>query len=198
MRCEAPECTCSTAFHEAYRFASSRLAFIKANWASGSSLLLHVYGVGALCCLHRADALERQAVHGLKLHARATLCRGVQDAAASIVLPHLHCLIRTVLTDLCSAVRAARPQQLSPVRSRAHRCTNGGGSRSLTPAALYDIVPRCDATPDMPLASGRATGAHLQSAPSQRPLSNTRPPAQPELSRTVLRPACRSVGPCSI
>ena len=33
--------------------------------------------------------------------------------------------------------------------------------------------------------------------PYQRPLSNTRPPA-PELSRNVLRPACGSVGPCSI
>ena len=38
-----------------------------------------------------------------------------------------------------------------------------------------------------------------RSAPYQRPLSNTRPPpAQPELSKNVQRPACGSVGPCPI
>ena len=51
---------------------------------------------------------------------------------------------------------------------------------------------------DMPLASGRETGYQWQSAPHQRPLSNTRPPAPPELSRNALRPVCGSVGPCSI
>ena len=49
--------------------------------------------------------------------------------------------------------------------------------------------------PDMPLASG----GEIQNWPVyQRPLSNTRTPAPPELSRNVLRPACGSVGPCSI
>ena len=51
--------------------------------------------------------------------------------------------------------------------------------------------------PDMPLASGRETGSQSQWAPYQEPLSNTRPPAPPELSRNVLRPVCRLVGPCS-
>ena len=50
----------------------------------------------------------------------------------------------------------------------------------------------------MPRASGREPGPPSPSAPYQRPLSNTRPPAPPELSRNVLRPACGSVGPCSI
>ena len=52
--------------------------------------------------------------------------------------------------------------------------------------------------PDMPLASGTEPGSQWQSAPYHRPLSNTRPPAPPELSRNVLRPACGSVGACSI
>ena len=51
---------------------------------------------------------------------------------------------------------------------------------------------------DMPLASGRETDSRQRSAVNQRPLSNTRPPAPPELSRNVLRPARGSVGPCSI
>ena len=51
---------------------------------------------------------------------------------------------------------------------------------------------------DMPLASGRETGSQEESAPYQRPLSNTRSPAPSELSRNVLRPACGSVGACSI
>ena len=50
----------------------------------------------------------------------------------------------------------------------------------------------------MPLVSGRKTGSQSQSAPHERLLSNTRPPAPQELSRDVPRPACGSVGPCSI
>ena len=42
----------------------------------------------------------------------------------------------------------------------------------------------------------QGTHFQLQSTPYQRPLSNTRPPpAPPELSKNVLRPACASVGP---
>ena len=52
--------------------------------------------------------------------------------------------------------------------------------------------------PAMPLTSGMETVSQSQSAPYQRPLGNTRPPAPPELSRNVPRPACGSVGPCSI
>ena len=55
-----------------------------------------------------------------------------------------------------------------------------------------------DPKPNMPLVSGRKSGSQLQSAPYQRPLTNTRPPAPPKLSRNVLRPACDSVGPCPI
>ena len=42
--------------------------------------------------------------------------------------------------------------------------------------------------PDMPLVPGKETGSQEELAPYQRPLSNTRPPAPPELSRNVLRP----------
>ena len=46
--------------------------------------------------------------------------------------------------------------------------------------------------------SGMQTGSQERSALYQRPLSNTRPPTPPEVSRNVLRLACGSVGPCSI
>ena len=75
----------------------------------------------------------------------------------------------------------------------------GGGSRGGVPPLLLRrtaglIHHWAGGWGGMPLASGTETGSQYQSAPYQRPLSNTRPPARPELSRNVLRSPSSSHG----